>query len=170
MRTQRFSDDRGFFSESWNKKNLAEIGIKADFVLDSHSWSSSYGIIRGMHFQVPPFEQAKIVRCGKGKILDVCVDIRRASPTYLEYFSIELSRDNGIQLFIPEGFMHGFKTLEPDTEVFYKSSNYYNPKYQRTVRFDDPQININWGAELDTKILSEKDGEAPCFSAIFNPF
>ncbi|MEO2037484.1 MAG: dTDP-4-dehydrorhamnose 3,5-epimerase, partial [Martelella sp.] len=116
---RRFGDERGFFSESWNRKALAGHGIDIDFVQDNHSLSKTVGTVRGLHFQAPPHAQAKLVRCGRGRLFDVAVDARKGSPSFGQWFGVELSFDNGQQLLIPEGFLHGFMTLEPDTEIIY---------------------------------------------------
>ena len=119
----RFGDARGFFSESWNKARLAEHGITSEFVQDNHSLSAAVGTVRGLHFQSPPHAQTKLVRCGRGALFDVAVDIRRGSPTYAQWVGVELSAQNGKQLLIPAGFLHGFVTREPETEIIYKCTN-----------------------------------------------
>ncbi len=166
---QRFGDDRGFFSESWNRARMAEAGLEYDFVQDNHSLSAAVGTVRGLHMQTPPYAQAKLVRCGRGRLFDVAVDIRRGSPTYGQWVGVELSFDNGKQLLIPEGFLHGFVTREPDTEIIYKCSNTYAPDCDRSVRFDDPDIGIDWGLAQDP-ILSAKDDQAPTLADLDNPF
>ncbi|MEL6646899.1 MAG: dTDP-4-dehydrorhamnose 3,5-epimerase [Pseudomonadota bacterium] len=165
----RFGDDRGFFSESWNKSRLAEAGIEIDFVQDNHSLSASVGTVRGLHMQTPPHAQAKLVRCGRGVLFDVAVDIRQGSPTYGQWFGVELSFENGKQLLVPEGFLHGFVTRAPDTEIIYKCSDYYAPDCDRAVRFDDPEIGIDWGLTGEP-ILSGKDAAAPLLADLDNPF
>jgi dTDP-4-dehydrorhamnose 3,5-epimerase len=120
----RFGDDRGFFSESWNRQRMAENGIQIDFVQDNHSLSRQVGTVRGLHFQSPPHAQAKLVRCGRGSLFDVAVDIRKGSPTYGQWVGYELSFQNGRQLLVPEGVLHGFITRSPDTEIIYKCSDY----------------------------------------------
>ncbi|MET3601484.1 dTDP-4-dehydrorhamnose 3,5-epimerase [Martelella mangrovi] len=167
---KRFGDERGFFSESWNRKTLADAGIDIDFVQDNHSLSRAVGTVRGLHFQSPPHAQAKLVRCGRGRLLDVAVDVRKGSPTYGQWFGVELSFENGKQLLIPAGFLHGFMTLEPDTEIVYKCSDYYAPECDGSVRFDDPDIGIEWplsGVELT---ISAKDREAQSFADFESPF
>ncbi|WP_306120779.1 MULTISPECIES: dTDP-4-dehydrorhamnose 3,5-epimerase [unclassified Roseitalea] len=166
----RFGDERGFFCEVWNKASFAEAGIEADFVQDNHSLSRSAGTIRGLHFQAPPHAQAKLVRCGRGRLLDVAVDIRRGSPTYGQWYGAELSFENGRQLFIPEGFAHGFATLEPDTEIIYKCSGYYAPDSEGAIRFDDPDLAIDWGVDPARAVVSDKDRAAPLFAALKSPF
>jgi dTDP-4-dehydrorhamnose 3,5-epimerase len=166
----RFGDNRGFFSENWNAKRAAAAGIDVDFVQDNHSMSHDIGTVRGLHFQSPPHAQAKLVRCGRGRFMDVAVDIRLGSPTYGRSFTIDLSYENGRQLFIPAGFLHGFITREADTEIIYKCSDYYAPECDGAVRFDDPQLAIDWGIETGAAILSDKDAKA-CYMADFkSPF
>jgi dTDP-4-dehydrorhamnose 3,5-epimerase len=156
----RFGDNRGFFSESWNRRRMTEAGIDVDFVQDNHSMSYQAGTLRGLHFQTPPHAQAKLVRCGRGVLYDVVVDIRRGSPTYGGWTGTELSFENGRQLLVPEGLLHGFVTRAPDTEIIYKCSDYYAPDCDAAVRFDDPDIGIDWGLDGDP-ILSDKDAAAP---------
>lgn len=167
---RRFGDHRGFFSESWNRKVMADHGINYDFVQDNHSLSRQAGTIRGLHFQAPPHAQAKLVRCGRGALFDVAVDIRRGSPTYGQWVGVELSADNGRQLLIPAGFLHGFATRLPDTEVIYKCTDYYAPAADGTVRFDDPDIGIDWGIDPAQAMLSAKDSAAPWLRDFETPF
>lgn len=166
----RFADNRGYFSETWNRQLARTVGVDIDFVQDNHSLSHKVGTVRGLHFQVPPHAQAKLVRCGRGRLFDVAVDIRCGSPTFGRWFGIELSAENGRQLLIPVGFMHGFVTREPDTEIVYKCSDYYAADHDRAVRFNDPQIAIDWGIDPDTAILSPKDAAAPVLADFDNPF
>lgn len=166
---KRFGDARGFFSESWNKKLLAENGIDMDFVQDNHSVSEAVGTVRGLHFQAPPDAQDKLVRCGQGALFDVAVDIRKGSPTYGKWFGIELTAENGKQLLIPAGFLHGFSTRAPHTEIIYKCTDYYSPTADGGVRFDDPDIGIAWGLTGDA-VLSEKDAAAPLLKDFDSPF
>lgn len=166
---RRFGDDRGFFSESWNRKVLADNGIFLDFVQDNHSLSARVGTVRGLHFQAPPHTQAKLVRCGRGRLFDVAVDVRKGSPTFGKWFGVELSFENGKQLLVPEGFLHGFATREPDTEIIYKCTDYYVPSADGAVRFDDPSIAIDWGLS-GAPILSDKDAAAPYLSQFKTPF
>jgi len=166
----RHVDGRGFFSESWNKSRLEKAGIRADFVQDNHSLSHQMGTIRGLHFQAPPHAQAKLVRCGRGRFFDVAVDVRKGSATFGKWAGVELSFENGRQLFIPAGFLHGFVTREPDTEVIYKCSNHYAPDCDGTVQFDDPDIGIDWGMEPSRAILSEKDANAISMRDFSSPF
>jgi len=164
---QRHGDARGFFSESWNRKRLQEAGINVDFVQDNHSLSERENTLRGLHFQTPPHAQAKLVRCGRGRFLDVAVDIRRGSPTYGQHVSVELSFENGKQLWVPAGFAHGFVTREPDTEIIYKCSDYYAPDCDRAIHWDS--CGIDWGL-TGAPILSDKDSAAPRLEAVDSPF
>ena len=165
----RFGDARGFFSESWNRKTLESHGITLDFVQDNHSVSAQVGTVRGLHFQSPPHAQAKLVRCGKGRLFDVAVDIRKGSPTFGQWVGVELSFENGKQLMIPAGFLHGFITREPDTEIIYKCTDYYAPECDGAVRFDDPDIGIDWGLDGEA-LLSDKDAKAPFLKDFDSPF
>ena len=163
----RFGDARGFFSESWNRQRMADAGLDYDFVQDNHSMSHTVGTLRGLHFQAPPFAQAKLVRCGRGALWDVAVDIRRGSPSYGQWIGVDLSFDNGRQLLIPAGFLHGFVTRTPDTEVVYKCSAPYAPEADGAVRWDS--CGIDW--ELTGEpILSEKDAKAPALAEFKSPF
>jgi len=156
---QVFEDPRGWFMETYSKEKLAKQGIDTDFIQDNHSFSANRGTIRGLHFQINPKAQAKLVRCTRGRILDVAVDIRKGSPTYKKWVSVELSEENKKQLFIPKGFAHGFATLTDNVEIQYKVDEYYSPENDRSIRFDDPEINVDWG--IENPILSEKDMKAP---------
>ena len=168
---RRLSDDRGFFSESWNRQKLSAcLGFDLDFVQDNHSLSRQVGTLRGLHFQVPPHAQAKLVYCSRGRLLDVAVDLRTGSPTFRHWVGVELSFANGKQLLIPEGFAHGFVTLDPDTEVNYKCSAYYSPAADRSIAFDDPDFGIDWGIKRADAVLSDKDANARRLSEIDNPF
>lgn len=167
---RRFADARGFFSESWNQRVMEEAGIEITFVQDNHSLSRDVGTVRGLHFQSPPHAQAKLVRCGRGALYDVAVDVRRGSPSYGEWVGVELSADNGRQLLIPAGFLHGFVTRGPDTEVIYKCSDFYAPECDGAVRFDDPDLGIDWGIEASAAVLSDKDRAAQSFAAFDTPF
>ena len=154
-----FGDHRGWFMESYSKAVFLKAGIDCDFVQDNQSFSAQKGTLRGLHYQLNPKCQAKIVRCTKGAILDVAVDIRKGSPMYKKWVAVELSAENKKQLFIPRGFAHGFVTLTDDVEVQYKADNYYAPECDGNIRYDDPDIGVNWGdGEF---ILSEKDKNAP---------
>ena len=167
---QRFGDARGFFSESWSAARMAEAGLQYDFVQDNHSLSEAAGTVRGLHFQAAPYAQAKLVRCGRGRFFDVAVDIRKGSPTYGQWTGVELSFENGKQLLVPHGFLHGFATLEPDTEIIYKCDDYYAPDCDGAVRFDDPDIGVDWGIDPNKAILSGKDTDAPDFRDFDSPF
>jgi dTDP-4-dehydrorhamnose 3,5-epimerase len=167
---RRFGDDRGWFSEVWNQQTLAEHGIHTEFVQDNHSMSRDVGTVRGLHYQSPPHAQAKLVRCGRGVVFDVAVDVRQDSPTYGQWTGVELSAENGRQLFIPDGFLHGFATRAPNSEILYKCSDYYAPDCDGAVRFDDPDLDIDWGIEPEKAILSDKDKNAPPFRGFATPF
>ena len=164
---QRFGDARGFFSESWNKARMAEHGIGHEFVQDNHSLSATPGTIRGLHFQSPPHAQDKLVRCGRGALYDVAVDIRKGSPSYGTWFGIELSAENGKQLLVPKGFLHGFITRVAETEIIYKCTDYYAPECDGAVAWDS--CGIDWGFE-GTPLLSEKDAAAPALADFDSPF
>ena len=167
---RRFGDARGFFSESYNRARMAEHGVTIEFVQDNHSLSAQAGTVRGLHFQAPPHAQDKLVRCGRGALFDVAVDIRKGSPTYGKWVGYELSFENGRQLLVPKGFLHGFVTRVPDTEIMYKCSDYYAPECDGAVRFDSPDIGIDWGFDTDSAVLSEKDAEAPFLKDFDSPF
>jgi len=167
IKPQLFKDDRGFFYESYNKKNLDKI-IKIAFVQDNHS-KSNRGVVRGLHFQKPPFEQTKLVRCVSGKILDVVVDLRKNSKTYGKSFSIELSSDNNKQLFVPKGFAHGFQVLSETASVNYKVDNFYNPKSDSGIIWNDKDLSIDWNLDIKP-ILSVKDSKLISFKELKSPF
>jgi dTDP-4-dehydrorhamnose 3,5-epimerase len=166
---RRFGDARGFFCESWNRRVLAEHGLDFGFVQDNHSLSAAVNTVRGLHFQAPPHAQTKLVRCGRGRCLDVAVDIRAGSPTFGRWFGIELSFDNGKQLLVPAGFLHGFATRAPDTEILYKCTDYYDVTADGAVRFDDPDIGVDWGLS-GPAVLSDKDRAAPLLRDFETPF
>lgn len=169
LRAQRFGDDRGFFEESWNATRFAEQGVTVPFVQDNHSYSAEAGTLRGLHFQAPPQAQHKLVRCTRGAIFDVAVDIRVGSPTYGQWCASELSRENGAQLFIPKGFLHGFVTLVADTEVQYKCSANYAPECDGSVLWSS--LPIPWPLPLGRgPVLSKKDEAAEPFEAFSSPF
>lgn len=154
-----FGDNRGFFMESWNKKKMEEAGLYYDFVQDNHSKSTVKGTLRGIHFQKGDKAQAKLVRCVKGAVFDVAVDLRKNSPTFKQWVGVELSEENKKQLLIPRGFGHGFVTLTDDVEFLYKADNYYAPEADAGIRWNDPDIGVEWGVE--NPILSEKDKNNP---------
>lgn len=169
IKPRRFGDHRGFFAETWNKKKFSEQGLELpDFVQDNHSLSGEVGTVRGLHFQSPPLEQGKLVRCGKGKIYDVVVDIRNASETYGAWFGVELSFENGLELWVPPGFLHGFVTLEPGSEIVYKCTNYYSPQHEGIVRWDS--CGIEWPQFNSAPVLSERDANAVLFKDFVSPF
>lgn len=166
---RRFGDDRGWFSESWNRKTLRAAGLDLpEFVQDNHSLSHRPGTVRGLHYQAPPHAQGKLVRCGRGRLWDVAVDGRRGSPTYGQWAGAELSAENGHQLWIPAGFLHGFVSLEPDTEILYKCTDHYAPAYDGAVRFDT--LGIDWRIDPASAALSPKDAAAPAFGDWTSPF
>lgn len=166
---QRHGDDRGFFAETWNAARLAEKGFDWRFVQDNQSLSAAPGTVRGLHYQAPPHAQAKLVRCGQGAVWDVAVDVRPGSATYGKWFGVELSAENGRQLYIPEGFLHGFSTLTPNAELLYKCSAHYNGAADGSVRYDSPGLGIDWHLSGEPT-LSEKDRNAPDFDDWTNPF
>lgn len=166
----RFGDDRGFFEETFNRRRYAEIGIDGDFVQDNQSLSRAVGTVRGLHYQVPPHSQAKLVRVAFGAILDVAVDIRDGSPTFGRWVSAQLSARNGAQLFVPRGFAHGFATLEPDTLVCYKVDGYYDKASERGLAFDDPDLAIDWLLPPEGATLSDKDRALPRLAELKSVF
>ncbi len=166
---RRFGDDRGFFCESWNKPRMADAGIDLDFVQDNHSFSRARGTVRGLHFQAPPHAQDKLVRCGRGALFDVAVDIRTGSPTFGQWVGYELSFDNGHQLLVPKGFLHGFMTLTDDCEICYKCTDVYAPDCDGAVLWNDPDIAIDWPL-AEAAILSPKDEAAPKLADFNSPF
>ena len=164
-----FKDSRGYFFESYNYFDFVDkVGV-VDFVQDNES-KSSYGVMRGLHFQAPPFTQAKLVRCVKGSVLDVAVDIREGSPTYGKHVAVELTEDNHRQLFIPKGFAHGFAVLS-DTAIFqYKCDNFYHPESDSGINILDESLGIDWKIPTDKAILSDKDTKHPLFKDFITPF
>lgn len=154
-----FGDARGWFMESWSKRKFEEGGLYVDFLQDNHSYSAEKGTLRGLHYQLNPMAQAKLLRATRGTIFDVAVDIRKGSPNYAKWVGYELSAENKRQLFIPRGFAHGFITLTDDVEVQYKADNYYAPDCDGNIRWDDPEIGIQW--PIEPTILSDKDEKAP---------
>ena len=164
---KRFGDHRGYFGETYSRRRCVEIGIDVEFVQDNHSLSHAVGTLRGLHFQAPPAAQGKLVRCGRGAIFDVAVDIRCGSPTYGQWEGYELSAENGYQLYVPVGFAHGFVTLEPGSEIVYKCTDYYAPETEGAVRWDS--CGIEWPLSSDP-ILSDKDAIAPALADFDSPF
>lgn len=159
-----FADNRGYFFESYNKRAWAEAGITADFVQDNESFSSQ-NTLRGLHFQKPPFAQAKLVRVLEGTVWDVAVDLRKNSPTFGQWFGVELSAENKKQFFIPRGFAHGFSVLTETAKFAYKCDNFYNKESEGAVRFDDPELAVDWKIDLTKAVLSDKDLKNPLFAA-----
>lgn len=157
----RFGDDRGFFSETYSRRNMADAGIEEEFVQDNHSLSALVGTVRGLHYQLPPFGQAKLVRVVRGAVVDVAVDIRRGSPTFGQHVAVTLSAAAWNQIYVPAGFAHGFCTLEPDTEVVYKVTAYYSRAHDRGISWNDPELGIAWPVESATAQLSDKDRNQP---------
>jgi len=158
---QRFGDERGYFCETYSKSRWAKAGIVEEFVQDNHSFSRDAGVVRGMHFQTPPFAQAKLVRAARGRFLDVVVDLRCGSPTFGRHLTVEISADSGNEIYIPVGFAHGLCTLEPGTEVIYKASAFYAPEHEMGVAWDDPDLGIRWPVAAEAAILSTRDRRQP---------
>jgi dTDP-4-dehydrorhamnose 3,5-epimerase len=163
---RRFGDARGWFSETWNARAFAEQGIAAAWCQDNHSLSRPAGTLRGIHFQRPPHAQAKLIRCLRGRIFDVAVDLRPRSPTFGRWTSVELSAEAGNQLFVPAGFGHGFLTLEPDCEVAYKVDAYYAAEADAGIAWDDPDLAIPWPLHGAAPLLSDKDRALPAFAEV----
>ena len=170
IRTRRFLDERGWFSETYVERRWREAGVEARFVQDNHSYSALAGTIRGIHFQLPPHAQAKLVRCVRGRIMDYAIDLRRCSPTYGKFEAVELSADNGLQLYIPVGFGHAFVTLEPDCDVFYKVDDYYTSQLDAGIRWDCSHIGVDWPLPESGAVLSPKDRQLPCLRSFDSPF
>jgi len=166
----RHADERGFFCEAYNQADFAAAGIDIPFVQDNHSLSVPQGTVRGLHFQTPPFAQAKLVRVLRGAIIDVAVDLRRASPTFGQHVSAVLSAAEGNQILVPVGFAHGFATLEPNTEILYKVSAPYSREHDKGLLWNDPALNIAWPVGPEAAVLSAKDRAQPGLSQIGNPF
>lgn len=164
-----FEDNRGFFFESYNEQTFLQNGMDIKFVQDNQSWST-YGVIRGLHYQLHPYAQAKLVRVLEGKILDVAVDIRQGSPSFGRYFSIELSAANRKQLFIPAGFAHGFSVLSPTASVLYKCDQFYHKASEGGIVFNDPVLDINWKVPAGKEVVSEKDIALPLLADARNNF
>jgi len=165
---RRFGDARGWFSETWNADRMEEGGLDLPWVQDNHSFSAEKGTVRGLHFQSPPRAQDKLVRCSSGAILDVAVDFRVGSPRFSQWVAVELSAENGRQLLVPKGFLHGFVTLTDAAEVQYKCTDLYSPEHDGSVRWNDPEIGIDWGTAAP--ILSDKDAKAPLLADVASPF
>ena len=166
----KFGDNRGFFSETYNRKLFNSAGLDVEFVQDNHSYSAGAGTLRGLHFQVPPAAQGKLVRVTCGEIFDVAVDIRNGSPTFGQWVGVKISAADWNQIFIPPGFAHGFVTLAPDTEVVYKVTDYYSPEHDRTIRYDDQAIGIDWPSFGTPFELSQKDSNAPLLAEVDTVF
>ena len=152
---EKLEDERGFFTRIWDKKKIQDKGLDSDLVQMSFSFTKKKGTLRGMHFQKKPFEETKLVRCTRGKIFDVIIDLRAESNTYKKWIGMELKSDDFKMLYIPEGFAHGFQTLEDNTEVFYQVSNWFSPEHERGIRWDDKELDIKW--PIDNPIISKKD-------------
>jgi dTDP-4-dehydrorhamnose 3,5-epimerase len=170
IKPRRFADDRGWFSETYSARTYANLGVTVDFRQDNHSLSRTPGTLRGLHFQRPPHAQAKLVRCVRGAIWDVAVDLRKGSPTFGQFVAAELSAENGWQLFLPVGFAHGFLTLQPDTEVEYKVSDFYAPECDAGVIWNDPDLAVPWPLPGGEPVLSAKDQKLPRLSEFDIPF
>jgi dTDP-4-dehydrorhamnose 3,5-epimerase len=170
LRPIRHVDNRGFFSEAYSKRAYTEIGIVSEFVQDNHSLSRRKGVVRGLHFQIPPFAQAKLLRVLRGAVFDVVVDIRRHSPTYGRHIATVLSAEDWNQIFIPAGFAHGFCTLQADTEILYKVDNYYSAAHDRGIRWNDPALDIAWPVPAEEAEISDKDRKQPFLSEIAESF
>ena len=166
LRMRRYRDERGFFSETYSRRTLAEVGIDSDFVQDNHSFSDPPGVVRGLHFQIPPFAQDKLVRVVRGAIFDVAVDLRHRSPTFGRHVAQIIRAEDWTQMFIPAGFAHGFCTLEPETEVLYKVNAYYSPTHDRGLRWNDPALEIAWPVDAEGALLSDKDRRHPVLAAL----
>lgn len=165
-----FRDDRGFFSETWNQRIFEQVGIAGTFVQDNQAYSRLRGTVRGLHFQLPPMAQDKLVRCTRGAILDVAVDLRRASPTFGRHVSAVLSAENWTQMWVPKGFAHGYVTLEPDSEVVYKVTAYFAPGHDAGIAWNDPALGIDWQLDGLQPQLSDKDRRLPPLAELSSPF
>lgn len=161
---KRHGDARGYFCETWNAERFAQAGIDLTFVQDNHSYSAAAGVLRGLHYQLPPRAQDKLLRVVRGSVFDVVVDIRRSSPTFGKWSALEVSAEKGNQILVPKGYAHGFVTLVPDTEILYKVTDTYSPEHDRSIRFDDPAIGIAWPSLAADFQLSDKDRKAPPLS------
>jgi dTDP-4-dehydrorhamnose 3,5-epimerase len=168
--TKKHGDSRGFFSETYSKKDFTDAGIGLDFVQDNHSLSAQAGTLRGLHYQGPPFAQDKLVRVVSGRILDVAVDLRRASASFGKWVAAEVSAEKWNQILVPIGFAHAICTLEPDTQLIYKVTNYYAPQHDFGIRWNDPELKIKWPFPDDQLILSDKDKKQPFFKDVTDWF
>ena len=160
---QPIEDHRGFFARAWCQQEFQQHGLESRLVQCNLSYNQTSGTVRGMHYQIAPHKETKVVRCVRGRIFDVIIDLRRDSPTYLHWFGIELSAENRRMLYVPEGFAHGYQTLEPDAEVFYQVSEFYHPGSEQGIRWDDPAIAVDW--PLEPTVISEKDKNYPDYPA-----
>ena len=167
---RRFKDARGFFSETYNQDALRKLGIVCDFVQDNHSLSVEKSVVRGLHYQIPPMAQDKLVRVTRGAILDIALDIRRSSPTFGKHVAVRISAEEWNQIFVPVGFAHGFATLEPNTEVIYKVSAPYSPPHERGIRWNDAALKVKWGIDELQAVLSERDQKHPMFDEFIDLF
>jgi dTDP-4-dehydrorhamnose 3,5-epimerase len=167
---KRHGDARGFLSEVYSRKSLAALGIEVEFVQDNHAYSAALHTVRGLHYQVPPMAQAKLIRVCRGAILDVAVDLRRGSPTFGRHVTAIVSAQAWNQIFVPVGFAHGFCTLAPDTEVIYKISDFYSPPHERGVAWNDPDLDIPWPVSAAEAIVSDRDRELPRFAELADLF
>jgi len=170
MRPRRLGDSRGYFVETYNSREYQKAGVECLFVQDNQSLSSRRGTVRGLHFQVPPAAQSKLVRVVRGSIVDVAVDLRRASQTYGRWRAVNLNAEDGAQFFVPAGFAHGYCTLEPDTEVAYKVDEFYAPACDAGLRWDDPDIGVDWPVSAAEATVSDKDASLPGFKTFISPF
>lgn len=170
LRTPRYGDARGWFSETWSRARFAAAGIDCDFVQDNQSWSEAQGVVRGLHFQRPPYAQAKLVRCLRGAILDVVVDLRAGALSFGRAHAVELTAESGDQLFVPPSFAHGFVTLQPGTEVSYKVSAPYAPAQEAGLAWDDPDLEIPWPVGADQAVLADRDRTWPRLRDLDTPF
>lgn len=164
-----FHDARGYFVETYNEQRYREAGVDATFVQDNQS-CSTYGVVRGLHFQKPPYTQAKLVSCTKGRVLDVAVDLRKESPTYGKWYAVELSEENHRQFYIPRGFAHGFSVLSEQAVFTYKCDNLYHPEAEGGLLLSDPDVGIDWQVPEDKRVISEKDTKHPLFKDLISPF
>jgi dTDP-4-dehydrorhamnose 3,5-epimerase len=167
---ERHSDERGWLSELWNPVALQDAGLNASFVQDNLSLSNAVGVVRALHFQIPPFQQGKLITCLTGAIFDVALDLRQGSPTYGEHISVELSSDDGKVIWIPPGFAHGYCSLEPETRVLYKLTAPYQQGATGGVRWDDPELGIDWPVSVHSAVVNERDHGWPTLSEFVSPF